>query len=234
MNMLTLLLIVLGGGLALLIFNHDAGQTFGLANDDFGHIVQMSAIILLLSAGVLAGRRGPAGEILRNIAVWLIIALVLVAGYLYRNDLQSFTARLTAGLIPGSPMVMTTSEGGEEVIIYRGRGGHFQAQVTIDGQNVAMLVDTGASAVVLAYDDAERLGLKPDTLTYSVPVMTANGRAFAAPVRLESMAIGPISRQDIRAMVAERGRLEESLLGMSFLSTLGSLQMQTDELRLRD
>jgi aspartyl protease family protein len=234
MNMLTILLVILGGGLVLLIFNHDAGQTLGIANDDFGHLVQLSALAVLLSAGVLAGRRGPAGEVLRNIAVWLLIALALVAGYLYRDDLGGFTARMTAGLMPGSPVVMTTSEGGEEVVIYRGRGGHFQAQATIDGETVPMLVDTGASAVVLAYDDAERLGLRPDTLSYSVPVMTANGRAFAAPVRLDTIAIGPITRSNVRAMVAERGRLEESLLGMSFLSTLGSLQMQTDQLRLRD
>jgi aspartyl protease family protein len=65
-------------------------------------------------------------------------------------------------------------------------------------------------------------------------VMTANGRAMAAPVRLEEISIGPISRRNVRAMVAEDGRLAESLLGMSFLSTLSSLQMQTDELRLRD
>ncbi len=234
MNMLTVLLVILVGGLALLIFNHDSGQVFGIGNDDFGHLVQLSAIVVLLSAGVLAGRRGRAGEVLRNIAVWLLIALVLVAGYLYRTDLHQFAARITAGLIPGSPVVMTTSEGGEEVVIYRGRSGHFQAQVTVDGQTIPMLVDTGASAVVLAYDDALRLGLDPQSLSYSVRVQTANGEARAAPVRLETLAVGPITRSNIRALVTEDGRLAESLLGMSFLSTLGSLQIQTDQLRLRD
>ncbi len=232
--MLTILLTILAAGLAFLIFNHDAGQTFGLANDDFGHLVQLSALAVLLASGVLAGRRGRAGEVLRNIAVWLLIALVLVAGYLYRNDLHQFAARITAGLIPGSPVVMTTSEGGDEVVIYRGRGGHFQAQVSVDGKTVPMLVDTGASAVVLSYDDAARLGLDPQNLDYTVRVQTANGEALAAPVRLDAVAIGPIERRDIRALVAADGRLDESLLGMSFLSTLGSLQMQTDQLKLRD
>ncbi|MNL56771.1 hypothetical protein D3C87_1802890 [compost metagenome] len=64
--------------------------------------------------------------------------------------------------------------------------------------------------------------------------MTANGPAMAAPVRLDEIAIGPISRRNVRAMVAQDGMLDESLLGMSFLSTLSSLNMQTDELRLRD
>ncbi|MFD1744192.1 TIGR02281 family clan AA aspartic protease [Rhizobium helianthi] len=232
--MLFVILGILGAGLVLLIFNNSSGQTFGLANDDFASLVQLSAIAVLLSAGVLAGRRGRASEALRNIAVWLVVALVLVAGYLYRYDLQSFGARMTAGLIPGSPMVMTTSEGGKEVILYRARNGHFQAQVSVDGKTIPMLVDTGASSIVLSWDDAKALGLDMDGLSFTVPVQTANGQAMAAPVRLASVAIGPIQRNSLRALVAEDGRLEESLLGMSFLSTLGSLQMQTDQLRLRD
>ncbi|MGN7293510.1 TIGR02281 family clan AA aspartic protease [Rhizobium sp. SAFR-030] len=234
MNMLTVLLAVLGFGLALLIINNDSGQTFGLQNDDFGRLVQLSALVVLLSAGFLAGRRGRAGEVLRNIAVWLLIALVLVAGYVYRHDLQQVAARVTAGLVPGSPLVMTTSEGSQEVVIHRGRNGHFQAQAVIDGKSLPMLIDTGASAVVLSFEDADRLGLDPATLNFTVRVSTANGEARAAQVRLDSIAVGPITRSNIRALVTEDGRLSESLLGMSFLSTLGSLQIQTDELRLRD
>jgi aspartyl protease family protein len=234
MNGLTLVLILLVGGLGLLVFNHDTGQTFGMANDDFAHLIYLLPIAALLSAGILAGRRGPAGEVLRNIIIWLVIVTVLVAGYLYRGDFSRFASRMMAGLMPGSAVVMTTSEGGQEVILHRRLGGHFQARVEVDGTTVQMLVDTGASAVVLSHEDAIRLGLKPETLTYSVRVMTANGEAYAAPVRLSSMAIGPIEREDIRALVAEEGRLSESLLGMTFLSTLGSLQIQTDELKLRD
>ena len=137
------------------------------------------------------------------------------------------------GLMPGRAVVVTSANG-NEVIIHKALGGHFQADVEVNGKTTRMLVDTGASSVVLAYDDAENLGIDTNTLSYSIPVMTANGRAMAAPVRLDEIAIGPISRRNIRAMVAAEGRLNESLLGMSFLSTLGSLQMQTDELRLRD
>ena len=55
MNALTLILLVLGAGLALLIFNHDAGQTFGIANDDFGQIIYLLPIAGLLSVGILSG-----------------------------------------------------------------------------------------------------------------------------------------------------------------------------------
>jgi aspartyl protease family protein len=88
--------------------------------------------------------------------------------------------------------------------------------------------------VALSRYDAERVGIIPENLTYSMSVMTANGRARAAPVTLSEVAIGPIVRNNVNASVAEDGKLDQSLLGMSFLSTLGSLQMQTDELRMRD
>lgn len=232
-NGLTFVFLLLAIGLAFLVFNHDSGRTFGLANDDFGRIIYLMPIAGLLGAGILAGRRGNFGEVLRQAAIWLLIILALVAGYLYRNDARLFGARMMAGLVPGSAVVVT-SEGGNEVIIHKTMGGHFQADVSVDDRTLSMLVDTGASTVVLSYDDAARLGLSPETLPYTLTVMTANGRARAAPVTLREIAIGPIVRTNIRAMVAEEGRLDESLLGMSFLSTLGSLQMQTDELRLRD
>ncbi len=167
--MLMIVLAILGAGLALLIFNNDAGQTFGFANDDFAHLVQLSAIAILLSAGVLAGRRGKTSEVLRNIVIWLVVALVLVAGYVYRDDFRSIGARVTAGLIPGSPMVMTTSEGGSEVVLYRARNGHFQAQVSVDGKTIPMLVDTGASSIVLSWRDAQAIGLDPSKLDFTTP-----------------------------------------------------------------
>ena len=81
---------------------------------------------------------------------------------------------------------------------------------------------------------AGRLGINPDNLVFSIDVSTANGRALAAPVTLREVAIGPIARGTIRGMVTEQGRLEQSLLGMSFLETLGSIEITRDELRLKD
>jgi len=51
-----------------------------------------------------------------------------------------------------------------------GPGGHFRANVEIEGRTVPMLVDTGASYVALSAEDADRLGVitRPDfTMTTS-------------------------------------------------------------------
>ena len=233
MNRLTIALAVLGIGLALLIFNNDSNHVLGMDSNDFGRMVYLLPIVLMLSAGIWASRRNT-GETLRNLMIWLVIILALATLYLYRLEALAVGNRLLAGLVPGRAVVVTTSEGGKEIILHKLLNGHFEADVSINGQEISMLVDTGASMVALSHADAERVGIIPENLDYSMTVMTANGRSRAAPVTLTSVAIGPIVRNNVAASVAEDGKLDQSLLGMSFLETLGSLQMQTDELRIRD
>lgn len=234
MNRLTFVLLVLGAGLALLLFNHDSGRTFGLNNDDFAQVIYLVPIAGLLSVGILAGNRGNFGTVLRQLAIWLVIILGLVSAYLYRDDFQQFGNRILAGLMPGRAAVVTLSDGSQEVILNQSMSGHFETDAIVNGASVHMLVDTGASSVVLSNADAQAIGINPENLNYTVTVMTANGRTSAAPVRLSEIAIGPIVRRNISALVAQDGQLDQSLLGMTFLSTLGSMQMKTDELRLRD
>ena len=57
-----------------------------------------------------------------------------------------------------------------------------------------MIVDTGASSIVLRPQDAKKAGIDVNSLTYRVPVLTANGRTLAARVRLDAVAIGPLDR----------------------------------------
>jgi len=224
---------ILGAGLVLLILNHDGGRTLGIDNNDFGRLVTLSAIGTMMGAGILASRR-QWGESLRQAAIWLLIILALATGYLYRFDLQQVGNRLTAGLIPGRAVVTTGANGEQILVINKGVSGHFEADVSIDGTPLRMMVDTGASSIVLTYDDAMRLGINADNLVFSIEVSTANGRAMAAPVTLRQVAIGPIMRGTIRGMVTQPGQLDQSLLGMSFLETLGSIEITRDELRLKD
>jgi aspartyl protease family protein len=234
MTRYTIAFLIMALGLGLLIINHDGGETFGMNNDDFAQIVYLAPIAALLSVGILAGRRTGFSTALKQIAAWLFIILLLVAGYTYRSDVEAIGNRVLSSLIPGRATSVTLADGTHEVLLTRSMGGHFASDVSVNGQSLHMLVDTGASSVVLSHQDAERAGIDVASLNYNVTVRTANGTTTAAAVRLAEVRLGSITRQNISALVSRDGALDGSLLGMSFLSTLSSMQMQTDQLRLRD
>jgi aspartyl protease family protein len=136
-------------------------------------------------------------------------------------------------LPPGQATVVENESGERAVRIRRRPDGHFIARTSVNGTQLTMLVDTGATTVVLKPADAERAGIDVRTLSYSVPVKTANGTAYAAPVRLKAISVGGIDVRGVEALVAKPGTLNESLLGMSFLSRLRSYEFSGDFLTLR-
>ena len=111
--------------------------------------------------------------------------------------------------------------------------GHFKAQVEIDQSRLAMLVDTGASMITLSFEDAASVGLHPSPSDFTISMNTANGISHVAPVRLHSVRLGQIELRDVEAIVAMRGALGQSLLGMSFLRKLESFQIAGENLILR-
>ena len=99
--------------------------------------------------------------------------------------------------------------------------------------SIAMVLDTGASSVVLTHEAAKAAGLPLEVLNYSVNVDTANGRTTAAPVMIDSIAVGGLTERAVPALVARPGQLRSSLLGMSFLNRLESWEVRADRLMLR-
>ena len=97
-----------------------------------------------------------------------------------------------------------------------------------------MIVDTGASAVALSYQDAQAAGLRPSSLTYDVPIQTANGIGKAARVTLREVEIDNVRVSDVEGLVLQDGALRGTLLGMSFLSKLRSFQIEDGKLILKN
>ncbi len=141
--------------------------------------------------------------------------------------------RVAGGLAPGRP-VTVSDEKGLAVLIRKSLNGHFEAAGDVNGQPVNFLIDTGATSITLSHRDALSIGFTEGELNYSLIINTANGQARAAPVRLDSVAIGTVERRGLRATVAEPGRLDQSLLGMNFISSLTAFEMRRDEVILRD
>jgi aspartyl protease family protein len=221
--------IAIAAGLALLI-SADAGQLVGLTREQTGQLVPLLLILIFIAAGAFTRRR-KLGEMVGNVAVWAGLFVLALVGYAYRDDLGGMAARVFGELLPG---VATVDAERGTATFRAGRDGHFQLNAEVNGTEVRTIFDTGASAVVLTAADAERAGIDVDALRFDVPVSTANGTGRAAVVRLDRIEVGGITRTDIRAFVAERGALEASLLGMSFLETLTRYSVSSSSLELVD
>jgi aspartyl protease family protein len=219
---------------AMLLVSNESGTIANLDADTFGYVALGVALLVFIGGGVLLRYRGHAGAMFRDAVTWIALGLALVTLYSYRDVLLPMAGRLASELLPGSAMVVEESPGGPvEVKIRKRLDGHFTAKAEINGTPITMIVDTGASTIVLRPEDAKKVGINLNKLSYTVPVLTANGRTVAARVRLDTVAIGPLARDDVDALVAEPKALTESLLGMSFLSRLRSYEFSGDFLRLR-
>lgn len=140
-----------------------------------------------------------------------------------------------AGTAEAAPAVMAVSAPvarGSATQIVKGPDGHYWAEARIDGRAVRVLVDTGASFVALTRDDAARLGLSLKPEDFTARVETASGPVGAAPVKLQSVAVAGAEVRQVQALVVEEG-LPYSLLGMSYLGKLSSMEATPSGLTLR-
>lgn len=228
------LLLLVIAGLALLL-RADAGSIAGFDPSDFAIIVASVALLIFIGSSLAGSYRGRAGQAARDLLTWAILAIVLVGGYSFREEILGLGHRVIGELLPpGSALRGEAQVEGERSVKIRKRpDGHFMVRTETNGIALSMLVDTGASTVVLKPADAQRLGIDIDRLRYSVPVQTANGTTYAASVRLRNLTIGKISLDDVDALVAKQGALKDNLLGMSFLSRLSSYEFTSEFLTLR-
>lgn len=228
---LLLAFVVIAG--LLLLFRGDISFLSGMGTFE---VVIVSAGILLLAVYIfilVSHERSRPLQALRYLAIWGAIAFALVAGYGYREELSGVASRVAGELVPPGETISVGVADEQAVRVRRRLDGHFVVRGAVNGQSTMMLVDTGASTVVLKPSDAERAGIDTDGLDFTVPVQTANGTAYAAPVRLRSVAVGPLIVDDVEALVARPGSINESLLGMSFLRRLRSYEFSKDFLTLR-
>lgn len=221
---------ILGLALAILIMNHDGGQIGSIDSDDFGRLVALGGMLLLVGTGVWHRFRDSMGESVRSLLIWLVLFLLVVGGYAYREQARGVGDTLLGALRPGTAAVGP----GGEVIITRRSDGDFSVFAEVNGiTEQRFAFDTGASSVVLTAESAAALGIKPADDAYTTRVSTANGTAYAAPIRLESLVVGPITERNIDAMVSQPGALNINLLGQSFLTRLPSYEVRGDRLILR-
>jgi len=231
--LLSLLLLGLAGALLVLILRHDAGTVMGLTTEDFSRLAILLGVLIFVGAGVFVRSMRP-GEILNALAFWSMAIVVLVALYAFRDELTVVGGRVLGALAPGAPIVgrLTGESDQDAVVIMRSGDGHFGVRAEVNDESMSLLVDTGASYVTLTESDAADIGIDVASLSFSVPIRTANGTIRAAATKVERIAIGPIERRNVPALVAPRDALDQSLLGLSFLDTLHGYAIRGDRLVL--
>ena len=227
-RLLWLLLAGLTIALLILIARHGDGSVGPLSSAQFGSLAYKIALLVFVGAAVLVMFRGRFTQAVTAALLWVVVALVLVIGYSYRFELRGVADRVMAELIPGHVV-----SHGRSVEVARAFNGDFDVSAEINGARVGMVLDTGASSVVLTREDAKAAGLPLEVLIYSADIETANGRTRAAPVTLDRIAIGGLVERSVEALVVQPGQLKTSLLGMSFLNRLQSWEVRGDRLLLR-
>jgi aspartyl protease family protein len=195
--------------------------------DDASLVVKI-ALATFVGALVLTLLRKRFSRALETAMLWLAVALLLVVGYGFRSELRAATDHFSAAYLYGQ-----VGSHSRVVEITRGGQGNFAVTAHLNRKRISMVLDTGASSVVLTQDAAKAVGLPVEVLTYTVPIETANGRSRAAPVTLNSITVGGIVELSVPALIAQPGQLRTNLLGMTFLNRLESWEVRGDKLVLR-
>jgi aspartyl protease family protein len=195
---------------------------------DLIHLISLGLVLAYLSFIVLA-RRFHFSEAIQYLTLWFGIALVMLGVYSYRYQLADIINTIGGEIFPfkGREIQVGT------VSFPLSSNGHFMMEAIVEGIPINFMLDTGASRVVLTQNDAERLGLRVNKLSYTQPTSTANGVVWSAPLRLQKIKIGSIAVSNVAASVSNND-LEQSLLGMSFLEKIKGYEVQKNTLILRN
>lgn len=166
-----------------------------------------------------------------RLAVLSLVGAVTAVGC--AQALVSFAPKeRAASLRTTLPADTNAPAAGQAAEVSKGKDGHYWAEADVNGARVRFLVDTGASAVALTPLDAQRLGFDTTKLNYAYKVMTANGEAHAAAIKLASVSVAGAQVSDVDALVLDKG-LDTSLLGMTYLGRLSRFEATKTALILR-
>jgi aspartyl protease family protein len=180
-------------------------------------------LLLMLVGSSLVAMRLPLAKAARMALAWVAIFGATFAHFSFRSEFSALGARLKAEAI-GEPVVA-----GGELRIPMADDGHFWVDASVNGHEAPFLVDSGASVTTISRAIASEAGV--ETGIRVAMVETANGVVEMRPARADRFDVGPIARTDFGIQVNEHD--ESNVLGMNFLSSLGSWRVEGNYLILK-
>ncbi len=217
---------------ALLLLVRIINPNFLQNTDEQAHLVYLLLLLVLVGGGAFGTSRAQISLAIRQGILWLAIFVLLLIGYSFRGEFAAIGARLQHEIMPAAPIELAQKNQSAIVAIGKSDDGHFRANARVNKAHVKFLIDTGASSIALTLADARRAGFSSKELNYILPIQTASGQSFGAPVILERVSIGQITLRKVEAIVIKEG-LSTSLLGMSFLGRLQKFEASKNQLVLK-
>ena len=191
-----------------------------MSSDNIGQLVYLGILGLVLGGGFLLSSKLKLSQTLQMASIWALIFVGAIAVVGLWGDIQD-------DLYPNQ----TRFDENGTITIPRSRDGHYHITLDINGAPIDFIVDTGATDIVLNRVDAGAAGLAPENLNFLGRASTANGEVRTAAVRLDTVAIGPHTDTNVRAVVND-GELWQSLLGMGYLQRWGRIEIVDGEMHL--
>src|SRR5579871_3144187 len=155
--------------------------------------IQMASlvfILVMLVTGFIVGRRHRNVPVVKYGVYWFIALMMLVFAYSFKDDYTHIKNRFISALMPS-----TVIEENGVITVKRSYNGHFMIKASINGYSTVLLVDTGATSVVLSRDVAKRAGIDVAKLNFYREVVTASGISRVAETKVD-IKIGNFEAKD--------------------------------------
>lgn len=191
-----------------------------MTGDDTARLLYLALLGSAIAMWFFAQNRASLGKLTQQALVWGLIFVGVIAAVGLWGDIRGTVQ-------PGAARVM----GENSVELRRQMDGHYYVTAEVNGTPVDFVVDTGATVVVLTRKDAQAVGLDTADLAFVGRAGTANGEVRTAPVRLDSLTIGPLEDRGVAAVV-NGGELGQSLLGMNYLQRFSRVEIADGKLIL--
>lgn len=191
-----------------------------IISENWGRLIYLGLLLVAVGGYFLLEVRRRPSRTLQQAAIWGLIFLGALAAAGLWSDIQRQV------VLPDQAVM---SDGRIEV--NQAPDGHYYLTAEVNGTPTRFVVDTGASQIVLTQRAAERAGIDTNGLAYIGQASTANGIVATAPIRIDSFDLGPIHDQKLRAVV-NRGQMDTSLLGMTYLTRFAKVEFSRGKLIL--
>lgn len=183
-------------------------------------------LLLILPLSALVAWRLPIGYVAKTALVWIGIfgGLLFVVTLATRQGMTMQSVSEQLGL---ADQMVT----GSTVTLPKSADGHFYATVRIGNARRRLLIDSGATTTMISSAMARDAGIDPSGDPFGTVVQTANGPIIVRRATASRLAIGPIEARDIDVLVSDHMD-EDGVVGMNFLSALGSWRVEGDRMIL--